>query len=363
MMRIIFFCLVLLTILNINISAEVNEKTYLLQDHSPHVLQEINKNFITVYEKGRHILVKLKKGLDFNKIPLHVKSVLQERDRSELVTISHGEIKITESIDPRMSLYLDLISRERIIEVVEQLTAKENRRQGQRGNQEVTHWLKQFFTTLGLETREECLKVGVCNVIGVKRGMTDEYVLIEAHLDSVGHAFAGADDNASGIAGLIEIARMTVGLKGEKGLIFFATNAEESGLLGAKYFIKQAEQSGLLAKIKFVLNMDMIGYNQNGLVDIETNKEYENEAKWFSQLALMYTILKPNITMPAWGSDHVPFLEKNISSILTIEHWNTKTPCYHKACDTADHLNYDYAKEIVRLNTVAVILKAKLELP
>jgi len=94
-------------------------------------------------------------------------------------------------------------------------------------------------------------------------------------------------------------------------------------------------------------------------VDIETNREFEEEAKWMSSLVTTYTNLTPNITMPAWGSDHVPFLKNGIPSILTIEHWKTKTPCYHASCDKPGHLNYDYAAEIIKLNLAALLIKAQ----
>ena len=76
-----------------------------------------------------------------------------------------------------------------------------------------------------------------------------------------------------------------------------------------------------------------------------------------SQLVSTYTTLTSKITIGAWGSDHVPFLEKKISSILTIEDWSTKTPCYHQACDKPSTLNFDYAFEISKLNTAAMMLK------
>ena len=60
----------------------------------------------------------------------------------------------------------------------------------------------------------------------------------------------------------------------EKGLIIFATNGESQGFW-SKDFVWKTRDNGLLNKIKFVINMDMIGYNENGIVDIETNREFE----------------------------------------------------------------------------------------
>jgi Zn-dependent M28 family amino/carboxypeptidase len=185
-----------------------------------------------------------------------------------------------------------------------------------------------------------------------------DVIIVEAHLDSVGKSYAGADDNASGIAGLLMIARRIVKSSPDKSFIFFATNGEEQGLHGAKYFVKKLEKENLIKDVKFVINMDMIGYNEsNTLVDIETDKKFLALAKWMSDLTHTYTSLTPNITTPAWGSDHVPFINKNIPTLLTIEHWKTKTPCYHARCDLPDHLSYDYAVDIIKLNIAASYLK------
>ena len=110
--------------------------------------------------------------------------------------------------------------------------------------------------------------------------------------------------------------------------------------------------------------MDMIGYNKdNKLVDLETNKKFVAYAEWMAKVVTTYTKLEPNIVTPAWGSDHVPFLKEGIPSVLTIEHWPTKTPCYHRGCDTADHLTYEYGAEIIKLNIAASYLVSEEKIP
>jgi len=236
---------------------------------------------------------------------------------------------------------------------LEYFTGQTSRRSGAPGNQDSTTYIEKYLNELGYVTTRDCFSPGLCNIWGTIKGSVDEYVLIEAHLDSVGKAYAGADDNGSGAAGLLELARVLKESNKKRGLIIFATNGEESGLLGAKDFVWKARDNGLLQKIKYVINMDMIGYNKNGIIDIETNREFEELAKWKSALANTYTKLKPEITMPAWGSDHVPFLQYKVPSILTIEHWKTKTPCYHRECDKIDTINFDYLMEILKLNLAA----------
>ena len=105
------------------------------------------------------------------------------------------------------------------------------------------------------------------------------------------------------------------------------------------------------------INMDMVGYNSNGIVELETDQQYENLAKWFANLAVTYTSLKSKITIGAWGSDHAPFINGGVPTLLTIEDWSTKTPCYHMECDKPSTVNYDYAAEIAKLNLAAIMTK------
>lgn len=260
-------------------------------------------------------------------------------------------------INPKIMTVINELNVSNVRGHLEYFTGQTSRRSGAPGNQESTTYIEKYLGELGYEMTRDCFSPGLCNIWGTLQGNVDEYVLIEAHLDSVGRAYAGADDNGSGAAGLLELARVLKSVEKKRGLIIFATNGEESGLLGAKDFVWKARDNGLLNKIKYVINMDMIGYNENGIVDIETNREFENLAKWKSALANTYTTLKPEITMPAWGSDHVPFLQYKVPSILTIEHWKTKNPCYHRECDKIDTINFEYMMEILKLNVAASMEK------
>ena len=131
------------------------------------------------------------------------------------------------------------------------------------------------------------------------------------------------------------------------------TNGEEIGLIGSRAYVQKLKSEDLLGKVKFTINMDMVSYNKNSVFEIETNSEFEESAQWYAGLARTYTYLTPEITIPAWGSDHESFLNEGIPSVLTIEDWQTKTPCYHQACDKFATLNIESAMEIIRLTTVA----------
>src|SRR5690606_31090447 len=140
--------------------------------------------------------------------------------------------------------------------------------------------------------------------------------------DSVGKNFAGADDNASGAAVMLEVARVLKDYPNKNKIRFFATNGEESGLLGAEHYAKVLRADGSIKDLILTINMDMVGYNSNGIVELETDKQYEELALWFAKLSSQYTSLKTKITLGAWGSDHVPFIRSGVPTLLTIEDWS-----------------------------------------
>jgi Zn-dependent M28 family amino/carboxypeptidase len=219
--------------------------------------------------------------------------------------------------------------------------------------------VKAKLESFGLTTQDVCHASNACSIVAEKAGAThpEEVILVIAHIDSVGQKFAGADDNGSGTAALVEMARVLSKVENKRTYRFFVTNGEELGLLGANYYAAQLKKQGKIKDIVLAINMDMVGYNSNGMVELETDSQYESVAKWYAEVAATYTSLKTKITIGAWGSDHVPFIHAGAPTLLTIEYWDTKTPCYHQACDTPDTVNYPYATEITKLNVAAVLAK------
>src|SRR5208282_5687690 len=112
----------------------------------------------------------------------------------------------------------------------------------------------------------------VNNVLAYLPGKTDEYVIIGAHYDhlgrgnfdslapsQIGQIHPGADDNASGTAGVLELARLFAPLKGQldRGILFMSFSGEELGLLGSAHWVKSPTMP--LDKCVAMINMDMIG--------------------------------------------------------------------------------------------------------
>ena len=181
--------------------------------------------------------------------------------------------------------------------------------------------------------------------------LKDEYVVIGAHFDHLGMGGSssrardtvavhyGADDNASGVAGMIELAEKFALSKGshKRSLIFAAFSGEESGLLGSKYFTENPPVD--LKKVNAMINLDMVGRLKDssslqvgGVGTAEGLKEF---IKSFGDS------VKMNLTFTDEGygpSDHSSFYGKNIPVLFfsTGAHLD-----YHTPSDTWDKINYE----------------------
>ena len=112
-------------------------------------------------------------------------------------------------------------------------------------------------------------KLSMRNVLAMIPGKnTKEYVIVGAHFDHLGidpaldgdQIYNGADDNASGVSAVLQIARafLASGQQPERNVIFAFWDGEEKGLLGSKYFVQTCP---FVSQIKGYLNFDMIGRN------------------------------------------------------------------------------------------------------
>ena len=343
--------------------------SYLLMSHDPVFLEEISKVSVVTYSSGRTRLVKL--SLPLTELPAAIAAKLREISPEEIFngpaaqgrekTADPAVLAITAKVDgTRLMAYADAIT----------MTGKRSAAQldasPASGNRRAMDYIAGAFKGLGYEVERQCYKDRKadkeCNIVARRKAARPgaKAILVIGHMDSVGHENAGADDNASGAAGVLEMARILAGYKSDHDFIFITANGEENGLTGSYACVNKMKESGELARVAWAINMDMIAWNKDGILEIETNKEFSAHADWVGSLVRLYTKLQPYIAMPAWGSDHVPFLEAGIPTYLSIEHWENHNPCYHKACDKMDILSWDFASDIVRLNLAVVAGKARL---
>ncbi len=196
------------------------------------------------------------------------------------------------------------------------------------------------------------------NVIGFKNNHASRTIVIGAHYDHIGmdqrgRIFYGADDNASGTAAMMEIARSYASLQDTgNNYLFIAFGAEEEGLLGSSWFVKHPTL--LLKNVRFMLNLDMVGRLgwESNLLEIEATgsaPQWKEIIKATPHPDFKVKTTKASLPM----SDHGPFYHAKIPVLFL----NTGLhDDYHTLTDTPSSLNYDGIVQIVRYseNLIAV---------
>ena len=189
---------------------------------------------------------------------------------------------------------------------------------------------------------------------------SDEYVIVGAHFDHLGvdetladdKIYNGADDNASGVSAVLQIAR-AFALSGEKPLrnvIFAFWDGEEKGLLGSKHFVQHCP---FLKQIKGYLNFDMIGRNnkpeQSQHVVYFYTAAHPAFGEWLKRDIIRYGLqLQPDYRPwdnPVGGSDNASFAR---SGIPVIWYHTDGHPDYHQPSDHAALLNWEKVVEITK---------------
>jgi peptidase M28-like protein len=187
------------------------------------------------------------------------------------------------------------------------------------------------------------------NVISIIRGYTtnDEAVLIGAHRDHFGQQagllFAGADDNASGTAVLLEIARVfaLAPAAPKRSILFLSFSGEEQGFLGSRLYVSQPIVP--LAKTMGMINVDHAGIG-NGRLTVGVTGFEKSTAEGIGQLAGLSDKLDLFGYFP--GGDHVPFKEAGVPTMTVVS--GGVHPHFHQPSDTANTINPEILQSVAR---------------
>jgi hypothetical protein len=227
--------------------------------------------------------------------------------------------------------------------------------------------VEQQLASLGYATSRQTISVNGSeskNVVARRNGTgpaSRGAVMVTAHLDSInqeGTAASqapGADDDGSGSAGVIEIARALKDKTSVHDLVFVLFGGEEQGLFGSKHFVRSLSADER-SKVRAVVNMDMIGTLNTPVPTVLLEGRALSQAMLdgLAAAAAIYTTLAVETSVNAANSDHVSFLDKGIPAVLTIEGADSTNDEIHTARDTLDRINFDLALEILRMNTAFV---------
>ena len=243
----------------------------------------------------------------------------------------------------------------------------------------------------------------VVSVIAIQRGITDpgRYVIMSGDIDSrvsdVMDATSdspGANDNASGVAGTLEAARVLSQYRFNGSIVYAALSGEEQGLFGGRIMAEQAQKDGW--RIKAVLNNDMIGNIEgiNGVINNTTARIFaegtrqteterdarvrrftggevdspsRNLARYIDLIADRYienldTMVIYRLDRFGRGGHHRPFNDLGYPGVRIMEtnenynrqHQDLRTEDGIKYGDTIDGVNFDYAAKLTALNATSL---------
>ncbi|MEX0967711.1 MAG: M20/M25/M40 family metallo-hydrolase [Bacteroidia bacterium] len=225
------------------------------------------------------------------------------------------------------------------------------------------------------------------NITGKIPGILDEEItiILDAHYDGVSHS-PGADDNASGVAGMLECARILAKYNFDRSIRFIAFDLEEEGLIGSDKYV---ESGGILPgeNIFGVLNFEMIGYKNerpnsqsvpagfnvlfpdayaelqadnfrgNFIASIANSNSRSlndsfrtNAQKFVPQLKVIDLVLPGDgsIAPDFRRSDHASFWDAGYKAIMITDGGNFRNPNYHSATDVIDSLDFTFMTNVVK---------------
>ncbi|HPQ68675.1 MAG TPA: M28 family metallopeptidase [bacterium] len=223
------------------------------------------------------------------------------------------------------------------------------------------------FTELGLDVEQMqfnnhcymCEGAQGFNVIAKKVGSVrpDDWYMVGAHLDSTSQNpctnSQGANDNGSGSAAVMELARLFADVDTEGTILFVTFGGEELGLFGSTAMARMMDNNGLIDKLKGFVVLDMISFHADtwgGYLEGSKRTPEQKQAVYtIGAMGQTYTDLVMTGQFSAMGSDHVPFLNKGVPGALLIETDWSHDSAYHTVNDTLDRQDITYAVEMTKV--------------
>ncbi|WLR51806.1 DUF4910 domain-containing protein [Bacillus tianshenii] len=202
------------------------------------------------------------------------------------------------------------------------------------------------------------------NVVATKEAThhdTNDIIILGAHHDSVAGA-PGANDDASGTAMTLEMARVLSNMPTDTELRFVTFGAEENGLIGSTEYVKTLSEDEI-SRTKAMFQLDMVGsrdagelimYTADGERNIVTDTAASAGARW-----------SPEQDPVAYGqggrSDHMPFAEAGIPAALFIH--APVEPWYHSPDDTLDKISKEKLEEVAQIVGSSIYQLARKDTP
>ncbi|MEO1054540.1 MAG: M28 family peptidase, partial [Bacteroidota bacterium] len=328
-----------------------------------------------------------------------------EADDSKGIDLADFEIMLVADDQQKVDIQdiVDKVSATKLKEYMEQLVGERSYKtaRGIKNIDKARELLKNHFKGNGLKAFRHPVEHGDYmgyNYSGVYEGTLDGdlTVIVSGHYDTVKDT-PGADDNASGVAGLLEIARVISKYGFNYSMDFVAFDLEEENLLGSNLYVKSLWGNKNMW-VKGIINMDMIGYysdqpNSQTIPEgfeslfpdvvsqisesgykanfiVETTNDFSKPlSDLFNASAKKYVpgLKTITLTAPDFGSDmeslrqsdHVSFWDRGYQAISLGDGGSTRSPHYHTQGDTIDKIDFDKMADVVKAALATIVTIAE----
>ena len=264
---------------------------------------------------------------------------------------------------------------QRLNRTLERMVGERSPFSGQRHLAAVEDFLEQELKSYGLAVESDYFFYrgkkfrNIVGRLGAQREAS--LIILGAHFDSV-QGTPGADDNASGIAVLLESARLLARARLRSQLLFCAFNLEELNMIGSGYFAEKLKSAG--AKVAAMVSLEMVGFtdtragsqkyplglkafypDRGNFIGVIGNWKSASLLHRFArQMRQVRGLPVETLSVPGNGglipavrlSDHSPFWDAGYPALMVTDTSFFRNPNYHRSTDTLETLNLDFMAKV-----------------
>jgi hypothetical protein len=301
------------------------------------------------------------------------------KKRNEAVGRIISQNNKSKQMDPNIVKLISLVDNIRLQETISHLVQFGTRWSYSSNISHVSEWIHQRFLGIGyrdsIEVRYQNFDMPgsrtqrnvLCTALNNNNNENNSLILVCSHYDSLSEkpsvSAPGADDDASGVAATLELARLLRNIPLKRQVLFCVFGGEEQGLFGSDACAEIAIRENWT--IDVVINLDMISYKKpSGTSRIvveydQGNRDPRNDAAAkaygliMAQVAKDYTSLEVEHT-DIWNSDYMSFEKRGFACIGA---YNAEdNPFYHKSSDNQDKIDITHLGEVIRMVLATILI-------
>ena len=345
---------------------------YCQENEQGNYLSREKNNAEVLYQDANIIIVK---PLSSNLKPAKNDGMVAINNKVAKLPVMKRDFPTVTEEDVRVREFMDQVSIENLTSTVEYLQAYESRYYNSENAYDAANWILGNFDEMGvLETEQFPVEFygnpSAPNVIAIQYGTKypDEYVVCGSHFDSYSYSgmCPGADDNATGVAAVLETARILTQYSFERSIIYCSFSTEEVGLIGSAAYAEYCADMDM--NVVGYFNNDMNGYLNPGdeiHIDLIYPNSVEAIGEYYMNLANVYfpEMQVRHVNFQAGDSDHTSFNQNGYMGIYPFEDYQNYSPYIHSGNDLIGPSvnSFEMSQRYTQMNIACVSTLAVLD--